>query len=323
MSNIRKIDKFNRPLLRPVSFEEAYNLSPWPGRLTGKEQWTKKVRNVEAVLAEYDRVLYAPLAERWARFRNDLPHQPSLKDTLSFSRLIDKLNCQAVEENFEIYRSRIDEYLVSSGDQLFAGSLPAALGIHNWVIDSQLESLITESPVEALVELGCGNGQHVFRSLARQNIKSVRGGDISPVVTKLLKEMASDIQASADFCEFNYYEPSTYSEITNGLQNYIIYTCHSIEQIPNVCGHLIDSILKLQNRPKLVVHFEPVQFDEDHEPFDSYCKKYAELNNYNQDLWKELRLAESNGRLRIVSATKRVWGISAFNPTSIVAWQPL
>lgn len=308
--------------MKPVTFAQSFALSPWPARITGKEDWKKKVRDVSAVLAEYDQNWYRPLLKRWESFRTSLDRKPELKDAVAFFRSVDREINDEVERNSAIYRSRISQYLLSSGEELFAGDLNIATGILNVVMDSELERILEESSAESLVELGCGNGKHVFRSLHLQNLRTARGGDISPAATLMSTQVAKDVQAEADFFEFNYYEPKTYETITAGLDKYIVCTCHSIEQIPEVSGHLVESILSLKHKPEFVVHFEPVIFHDGSE-FDRRCQQYAELNNYNQDLLPTLKVAEERGRIRVVRVLSRVWGVSAFNPTSIIVWQPL
>ena len=310
------------PIFNACSLSEAHSISPWPARLSGEDNWKKTERSVADVLLEYEESWYRPLLKSWLEYRGAIARRPRPQDVLNFYKLIDRQISRDIENNPSVYRSTVSDYLISSGDRLLRGDLNAAMAVHEWLIDSILGELFETSRCTSVVELGCGNGKHLFRSYSKLGVDEARGGDLCPSAILLGSQLAGDADMNLKFELFNFYDRSYYASITAGLERYVVYTQHAIEQLPQVEGSLIDSILSLGNRPEYVVHFEPVDFAPDR-GFADLCRQYAAINKYNSDLWSALLAAQRRGDLEIVQVRKRVWGISAFNPTSVIVWKPL
>lgn len=48
---------------------------------------------------------------------------------------------------------------------------------------------------------------------------------------------------------------------------------------------------------------------------------YTQKNLYNSDLLNVLQKYETEGYIKIIDIQKDIFGLSAFNPTSIIAWK--
>ena len=307
--------------MRLVSFQEAFNYSPWPARITGLKKWVKTNRNIKVVNDEYDQNWYNKLVNDWESFCS-VHTNPGFPEVIKFYNYIDRELNAEVGRNKKIYESTVNEYLVSAGSQLYISDLNAATAYHDWLVDYQLEKAQKVRPFRNIVELGCGNCKHPFRYMVNLLLDQVIGGEISSNAIKLGNTIASDIRAHLRFEDFNYYDSESYKSLTEGLKDYAVVTNHSIEQIPKINELFVKSLLDLPEPPNLVVHFEPVIFDEDQSRFSQLCKKYATINQYNVDLWKELKTYEKNNLIEIIKCEKNVFGFSAFNPTTVILWKP-
>lgn len=307
-------------LFKPCTLEEAFAISPWPARLSGKEKWEKKDRNIKDILAEYDKYWYGKLIRDWKKFSSKLLRNPQMFDVLHFYNLQEKKINEEVEKNKKIYRSAINNYLISASDQLYAANLYAATVMLYWLMDNEVEKVLKHTKCNAVVELGSGTGKHIFRLFANLNLKEAVGGEICPNAVKLGNRIAKESKINVSFNSFNFYDTNSYKKLVGNLKNYIVYTSHAIEQIPNLGDNLVASLLKLPNPPKAVIHFEPVIFPGE-VGFNEHCLQYATINKYNTDLWAVLEVFQKAKKIEILKTTRRILGLTAFNPTSIIIWK--
>jgi SAM-dependent methyltransferase len=306
------------PLLRPVSFSESGDLSPWPARLLGLEAWHKPERSAADVLREYDE-RYRQLADKWeayTRQRNTL----GVADALHFMRVEERAQCRALVTD-EIYRSSADDYLVSSGDQLFAMNLELAVEFARSVFVQYLLNLQCEIGFSRVVETGCGTGQVLYLLAAFLRPECCVGGDICPSAVRFVNRVLHDCGLSGRCQHYDYLVPESLVDLTRGLDDYVLITSHSIEQVQIRESRFVETLATLANPPRRVVHFEPILNAADKSLAAALCRKYAEINRYNQDLLPYLRDCEQRGLLKILDYVPRVFGVSAFNPTSILQWE--
>jgi hypothetical protein len=118
---------------------------------------------------------------------------------------------------------------------------------------------------------------------------------------------------------FDYHHPDL-ADLRRDAGHAVVFSVHSLEQVPHVAPALLDAILALA--PEVtVVHIEPVGWQlpgaEDREGTSA---QYAERNDYNRDLIATLREAEAAGRLTIEDARAEVLGINPNNSSSVVVW---
>ena len=102
----------------------------------------------------------------------------------------------------------------------------------------------------------------------------------------------------------------------------LVYTSHSIEQIPELRSEFLDELIRKQ--PKYVIHFEPCYGDQDSKSLIGLMRrKYIEVNDYNRNLIDLLSEYENRGLIKIISHKKNVFSDTPFNPPSIVVWAPV
>lgn len=304
-------------LLTPCSFIDSFSYSPWPARLVGASHWMKSERSFPQVLAEYEEKIYGPLREQWSRLHPE-GTPCSIGDVVRFFNEGERTLNRLVESQSSIYGTTIARHLVSSGGNLLLADLNFAMGVTPWLLRDALIEAQQSFGINQLVELGCGDGKHLFRSWADLHLNEIRGGEICPSAVELGNIIARSAGVNAKFSRFDFHASADYETLTGGLGDYALYTHHALEQIPEIGSTLFDSIWKLKRRPKVIIFLEPLVFAEDQSPFSFLSQKYALTNKYNTDLWKVIKAEESRGRLVIHSMKKWAWGVSAFNPTSIV-----
>ena len=62
-------------------------------------------------------------------------------------------------------------------------------------------------------------------------------------------------------------------------ENSIIFTSFCLHYLPDITGRLIQFILNL--KPKIIINFEPCYESHPNTKFGEMCKRYIELNDYN------------------------------------------
>lgn len=310
------------PVLRPVSLAEAMQYSPWPARLMNLVDWSRPQRDPGEILREYEDGWYAPLLALWERFSTTLVDEEGPSVVTRFIRLANLESAEIVRRNSAVYVADPDSYLFSAGDELFVGDLVIGSTIHLDMILQAVGHVIGPRDIKIIVEPGCGFGIVLFHLYAGLSLDAVYGGDICTSAVRLASAIARRGRVPGRFDDFDYRAPERLERITEGLNNYLLLTAHSIEQTQVQETHFIDAVCGLRNPPSLVIHFEPVLWD-DGSLMDILCRRYAERNGYNLDLWRTLRDVESKGQIRVLDVSKRVFGYSAFNPTSIISWEPV
>jgi len=306
-----------RPLFRTIPFCEASRYSPWPERIFGIDPWTKPQRKAADVLREYNDGWYKSLLSAW-----DAHFATKPASALSFFHQIIKDNCAETEKNFDIYRTRQDEALFSIGDVLGVGDLVLLTEMYRLMVVRFVEQLAEAHGARAVVETGCGTGINLFFINALSGMAPIVGGEICSNAVEVGNRISKDLSLPGRFAIFDYHDPASLRALVAGLENYVLLTSHSIEQIQVREAGFIDSVLALPNKPAVVIHIEPVQW-KDPSFFSRLCERYATINCYNQDLHDLLIEKEAAGALQIVEKRKRCFGVSAFNPSSLIAWRPV
>ena len=313
------------PLLRWVSFQEAAAYSPWPGRLTGAENWRRQPRDESEVLREFNDGWFRRSLELWEAFSASLkPADIHPGAVLRFLYQIVTAASRELERHAAIYKCAPGSKLFSIGDQLLVGDLTLGSMLHVDMIVRYVEKLLEEYPVQIIVEPGCGIGVNLFHLHSRLNIKRIVGGDLSPNAVTLGNRVSKRLGIHGTFRAFDYKDKASARILTDGLENYLLLTCHSIEQTPiGLTESIISDILDLPNRPSVVIHFEPMSSGGPDTFMGELCKKYAEMNHYNCSLLQVVSRYEQDKRLEILDYQSRYFGINAFHPLSMLCWRAL
>ena len=310
----------NNPVFRQISFSETGNYSPWSARLAEIEKWEKTERNIEEVLKEYNEGWYASLLKLWQDFSASAQSSSSTAVIQRFFYQVSKHIAEEVERNKQVYRSSKENYLFSSGDEFFIGDLMLGQLTHQNVIIDYVDKQISKYNLRTIVETGCGTGVNLFYLYLYLNVERIRGGEICSNAVELANQISKQCGVPGEFSQFDYREKTDLQNLTKELDEYLLITCHSIEQIQVRDNRFIENILSLPNPPKLVIHFEPIVWDDD-SMMSRLCRRYAEKNKYNLDLLETIYGCRDDGRLEILDVQKRCFGLSAYNPTSIICWR--
>jgi hypothetical protein len=115
---------------------------------------------------------------------------------------------------------------------------------------------------------------------------------------------------------FDYHEPVL---PVDGHRHAVVYTAHSIEQIPKVRPELIEAIRGVADRVTCL-HFEPVGWQVESQEREGSTLAYAEEHDYNRNLVEVLREAEAGGRIAIEILRPELFGINPRNSTTVIRW---
>ena len=199
-------------------------------------------------------------------------------------------------------------------------TLSASYGAIQGLLLEVVESACTDD-TGLIVELGSGWGWHILTLWAR-------GGQTAPAYVaaeytapgRTASERLAALDERLDFqaVAFDYHEPA-FPDL-EPVEHAVVFTAHSIEQIPHVTPALFEAIRGLGRRVTCL-HFEPVgwQVGAEHDGRGT-SQAYAEQHDYTRDLIPMLRAEEEAGRLTIDAVVPDVLGINPRNSTTLVQW---
>lgn len=311
------------PLLEPITFNQAKKISPWPNRILGLDRWQKKVRDEATILAEYNNGWYRAAV----RFFTKEKKQKNAYDRCPtgaalLAKNFEKSMNQSVQKMTKVYGGFSNQtYLVSLGSTLCQGNVEILSRMFREYVADVVGAYTKAYQAAAVCELGSGIGINLFTVLAQNPALKIYGGEICPNALTFSKEVSSYFKIKSVFKLFKYRDPNSLANLVPKTGKYILFTVHSIEQLPQLPDFFVSQIRNLPNPPEAVLHFEPIQFPGT-STFTKQCRRYSEINLYNQDLYTVLKKAEQVKEIKILDIQKYCIGISAFNPTSFIAWKP-
>lgn len=280
--------------MKKISLNELPAWSAWPKRLLGVVEWKKPHRDTSKVENEYNLDKYAKCLE----FLKASSPQASMEAVKTFELGPDN-----------------QETCVSVGDELAIMPLrEARAGYYKLIaehIKQEFEDGIT------VVELGCGYGYNLsmLNEKMGPNKSQWWGGEYSLNAVEVGKILHADTAGKISVQPFNFYD-ADYDLPKGG--KLLIYTAHAIEQLPDA-SNVVAALAKHKSRIKAVIHFEPGYDLQNESLLDLMRKRYFEINDYNQNLVAVLKKHEAD--VEILEATRNVFGLNPFNPTSIVKWK--
>lgn len=193
----------------------------------------------------------------------------------------------------------------------------------DWIADCVIERAAS---ADAIIELGSGFGYNLFNVW-------LRGGPAIPYhaleYTQAGRDASALIAQSAvggpplTISAFDYYEPD-FSALVGRYSNPLVYSSHSIEQIPELPAIFFERLLALA--PDLtVLHFEPVgwQIGDDSDPQNVRVRAHCERSNYNRNLWALLNALARSGRLAIEETQPNRMAPKLTNSTTLIRWRKL
>jgi hypothetical protein len=276
-----------------VQFNDLPKLSSWPARMLGAEIFLQKERSASEVEREYGK-------EKWGNVLG------WLKEAREITKE-DLLAQQGVNPDTEL--------LYMEGEEIFKARAADIMEKYS----SLLIETIRPYSSRTLVELGAGLGDKLLSVVAGLgNVVEAFGGEFTASGVECGQILAGKSGANVKFFRFDYNDPATLAKIPEGS---VIYTSHSIEQIPQLQDSFIEGLIKA--RPRHVIHLEPCYEDQDQSTMIGLLRrKYTEMNDYNRNLVGLLMKYEASGKISIVRHEKNVFSDTPFNPTSILVWKP-
>jgi len=222
-------------------------------------------------------------------------------------------------------------------------AIPAHL--NNEIIVPTVMDMIDDS-TDAVIELGCGYGRHLFalRDLAEHQFPKLQyiGCELSETGLAGGKRIATlePGRASVSFQSFNYLRPSF--EFLRPFKNVIFFTCHSIEQVRMIDDELFHAMVGAVPVVRCV-HCEPVgwQLNPDvmgeiesgaiHErrgmniplggAVDEFHTARAPLgSDWNINLVERLKSLGQQGIITVDLIERNCAGNDIYNPSTIIRW---
>jgi hypothetical protein len=251
-----------------------------------------------------------------------------------YSVLVDDLRADNETSLARIYRRAIDAgrnhpgsepHKVVIGDSEIVLPKAFALGGIESLIAAELHALCQE-PVEAVVEIGAGIGRNLIsfwlhggpRDVPYIAYEITEAGRTS---TNKFGELSQGFDLRAHHFDLNAPD---FSELPEGDGPLLVFTNHSIEQVPELRADVFRQLATL-GRPVQAIHFEPVgwQIRKARGQADGQgsSQAYADKHDYNRNFWPLLQGLHNDGVIEIQDVRPDFACINFENGTSIVRWQ--
>lgn len=163
-----------------------------------------------------------------------------------------------------------------------------------------------------IYEFGCGTGHNLLRIQKINPKAKLHGFDWVKSSNNLVKKLGFHAE------QFDFFEPN----FSIGLQpDSVVYTVAALEQV----GTRFEQFLKylIRNKPKLVVHIEPIPELLDKTNLLDYLSiKYMEKRKYLNGYLDTLRILEKQGKIEILEARRSGIGSMFIDGYSILVWKP-
>lgn len=275
-----------------VDLNNLPQFSPWPARLLGLVPWVTASRTIEKIDQEYDKDKYARCLDYYIRMDGNVTPEEV--------------------KQFEFGLSSTDTVCISIGNDLYKVSLSEARArYYNLLIDTMRDEI---EKCKTVVELGSGYGFNLWRMQQHFGHCHFVGGEYSRNAIELAGNLYRE-NPKVKVRYFNFYDQTTYEFLELLEPPIVLFTCHAIEQLPS-SSLVFDALAKYHKSIQVVFHFEPVYELHDETLLGLMRRRYAQINDYNRDLFSELqRRSNTTAAIRIVYTQADVFGLNPLNPT--------
>ncbi len=220
--------------------------------------------------------------------------------------------------------SLTDDAFVTPSGAVFAGTpldipLSASYGAVKRLITDTVVAACTDS-TELVVELGSGPGWTLLSTwLEGAPAGATYVGAEYTAAGRDVADRLAALDPRLDFrsLAFDYHQPDL-SELGR-VAEAVVFSAHSLEQIPHVNPELFEAIRGLAERVTCF-HFEPVGWQVEGEGGSGTSREYAEEHDYSRDLVEKLRAEEAAGRIAIDTILPEVVGVNPRNSTTVIGW---
>jgi hypothetical protein len=174
---------------------------------------------------------------------------------------------------------------------------------------------------DLIVEMGPGWGWHLLTIFATGGPRDATyvAAEYTEAGRECCERLASiDDRLKLQAVHFDYHEPAF--DLPKA-RHAVVFSTHSIEQIPHVKPELFEAIRGIADRVT-VLHFEPVgwQVGPEHDGRGT-SSAYAESHDYTRDFVPTLRAEEEAGRAVIDWIVPDVFGINPNNSSTAIRWR--
>ena len=168
-----------------------------------------------------------------------------------------------------------------------------------------------------IFEFGCGSGQNIVAMAELYPEKQIYGLDWTEASVDIMNHLGETYNLKVEGHLFDVCSPDYNIEIP---ENSGVTTIGCLEQIHTDYREFVDYLI--YNRPKIVVHIEPIlEFYDDTNLTDYLAIKYHKQKNYLNGYYTYLKELESNGEIRIIKTHNSVFGNIFNNPWSQIIWE--
>jgi hypothetical protein len=238
-------------------------------------------------------------------------------------------DAQSQQSVFERYQLKDGDILCPAGTPLMRTSSLAGKPLtvpfytetllYNYIIDYCDE----HGPFDAIVELGCGYGQNLFKIYYHGGLKiPYFGGELSASGVSLAGQIASlEPKHSFTFFPFDHFKPDL--KPLPAFGKILVFTMHSIEQVNRIGVSLFQTIAQAA-KSVTCLHFEPFGFQvRELGEVTRYQKQGFAKNGWNENFYATLMAAAAQGVLKIDSVETEIFLSDRSNPTSLAIWHAI
>jgi hypothetical protein len=171
---------------------------------------------------------------------------------------------------------------------------------------------------DRICELGCGSCNNLYLLHKMLPDKKLCGFDWVPASAKIAEYLAEDLSADISGGVFDMLLPDANLNLD---KNTAVITIHAMEQLGEGHGPFIDYLL--QNKPGIVIHYEPIV--ELYDPLnliDYLAIMYSRKRGYLSGYLPRLRQLENQNKLQILEQFRPNLG-GVYHESSLIVWKPL
>ena len=168
-----------------------------------------------------------------------------------------------------------------------------------------------------IFEFGCGSGQNIVAMTELYPEKQIHGLDWTQASVDIMNHISEKYNSNIKGHLFDICSPNYNLEIPKDSG---IITIGCLEQIHTDYKEFVDYLI--MNRPKIVVHIEPIlEFYDDTNLIDYLAIKYHKQKNYLEGYYTYLKQLELQNEIKIIKTTDSIFGNIFNNPWSIIVWE--
>lgn len=194
---------------------------------------------------------------------------------------IDTSNFEKSWESLNRFEAKSDSRTYGIANKFKTEPLSTFLLEKNNYLINALTKYITPQ-TDCIMELGSGWGRNILNLSTKDEYKNIDfiAGELSTSGQNVTKLFVETFNLNVKSVEFNWYDVESISNLLKNTNytNVVIYSYHSIEQIPNLNIDVFKNLLKLNIDIKFI-HIEPVGFQ-----YNNTKCPWNSASHYNRNL---------------------------------------